>query len=50
LQDVVRGMWKILSVGQINDAGQIAATGALSGSTETYALLLDPIPFSRILP
>jgi probable HAF family extracellular repeat protein len=40
LNDLVDGGWKITAVGHINDAGQIAATGNLPGSTEPYALLL----------
>lgn len=36
--------WKITGVGQINEAGQIAATGTYGGQTVTYALLLTPVP------
>jgi probable HAF family extracellular repeat protein len=42
LNTLVDGGWKITEVGQINDAGQIAATGTMPGSTVTYALLLTP--------
>ena len=42
LNDLVDGNWKITAVAQINDAGQIAATGVKPGSTVTYALLLTP--------
>jgi probable HAF family extracellular repeat protein len=38
------GGWKITEVGQINEAGQIAATGTYGGQTITYALLLTPVP------
>jgi probable HAF family extracellular repeat protein len=43
LNTLVDGGWKITDVGQINDAGQIAATGTRSGSTVAYALLLTPV-------
>jgi probable HAF family extracellular repeat protein len=42
LNTLVDGGWKITEVGQINNFGQIAATGTLPGSTVTYALLLTP--------
>jgi probable HAF family extracellular repeat protein len=42
LNTLVDGGWKITEVGQINDAGQIAATGTRPGSTVSYALLLTP--------
>ena len=42
LNTLVDGGWKITEVGQINDAGQIAATGTKPGSAVTYALLLTP--------
>ena len=42
LNDLVDGNWKITAVAQINDAGQIAATGVKPGSAVTYALLLTP--------
>jgi probable HAF family extracellular repeat protein len=43
--------WKITGVGQINEAGQIAATGTYGGQTVTYALLLTPVPVrGQILP
>jgi len=42
LNTLVDGGWKITEVGQINDAGQIAATGTIPGSAVTYALLLTP--------
>jgi probable HAF family extracellular repeat protein len=42
LNDLVERGWNILSVGHINDAGQIAATGTRPGSTVTYALLVTP--------
>jgi uncharacterized membrane protein len=38
----VDGGWTITTVGQINNFGQIAATGTPLGSTVTYALLLTP--------
>jgi hypothetical protein len=44
------GGWKITGVGQINDAGQIAATGTYGGQTITYALLLTPVPVRGQLP
>jgi hypothetical protein len=34
-----------VSVGHINDAGQIVATGTRPGSTVTYAILLSPTHF-----
>jgi probable HAF family extracellular repeat protein len=43
LNTLVDGGWKITEVGQINDAGQIAATGTLGTSTDTFALLLTPV-------
>jgi probable HAF family extracellular repeat protein len=42
LNTLVDGGWKITEVGQINDAGQIAASGTMAGSSVTYALLLTP--------
>ena len=42
LNNLVEGGWTITEVGHINDAGQIAATGTMPGSTVTYALLLAP--------
>jgi hypothetical protein len=42
LNDLLDGNWQIVSVGHINDFGQIAATGTMRGSTVTYALLLTP--------
>ena len=42
LNALVDGGWRITEVGQINDAGQIAATGTLGTSTNTFALLLNP--------
>jgi chitinase len=42
LNQLVEGGWNITDVGHINDAGQIAATGTMPGSTVTYALLLAP--------
>jgi probable HAF family extracellular repeat protein len=44
LNALVKGNWTITQVGHINDAGQIAATGIVKGSTNgaTYALLLSP--------
>jgi probable HAF family extracellular repeat protein len=42
LNTLVDGGWKITEVGQINDAGQIAATGTMPGSAVPYALLLTP--------
>jgi probable HAF family extracellular repeat protein len=50
LNDLVEGGWKIISVGKINDAGQIAATGTLPGSTATYALLLTPSRLANVAP
>jgi probable HAF family extracellular repeat protein len=49
LNDFVQGGWKILSVGHINDAGQIAATGSRPGSNVAYALLLNPPWMSGIM-
>jgi chitinase len=49
LNKLVFGPWTILSVGHINDAGEIAATGSWAGSTVTYALILIPVPFSGLL-
>jgi probable HAF family extracellular repeat protein len=43
LNTLVDGGWRITEVGQINDRGQIAATGTLGTSTDTFALLLNPI-------
>jgi probable HAF family extracellular repeat protein len=45
LTTLVDGGWTITGVGQINDFGQIAATGTKAGSTTTYALLLTPTLF-----
>jgi probable HAF family extracellular repeat protein len=44
LNALVQGNWTITEVGHINDAGQIAATGMVKGSTNgvTYALLISP--------
>jgi probable HAF family extracellular repeat protein len=42
LNTLVDKSWTILSVGHINDAGQIAATGSWQGSKVTWALLLTP--------
>jgi probable HAF family extracellular repeat protein len=42
LNTLIDGGWKLTEVGQINDAGQIAATGTMPGSAVTYALLLAP--------
>jgi probable HAF family extracellular repeat protein len=42
INTLVDGGWTITEVGQINDVGQIAATGTMLGSTVTYALLLTP--------
>jgi probable HAF family extracellular repeat protein len=42
LNELLDGDWQIVSVGHINDFGQIAATGTMRGSTVTYALLLTP--------
>jgi probable HAF family extracellular repeat protein len=50
LNDYVDGGWNIVSVGHINDAGQIAATGTMAGSTVTYALLLTPSLGLRAAP
>jgi probable HAF family extracellular repeat protein len=47
LNTLVDGGWKITEVGQVNNFGQIAATGTMPGSTMTYALLLTPS--SRLL-
>ena len=44
LNALVQGNWTITEVGHINDAGQIAVTGIVKGSTNgiPYALLLSP--------
>jgi hypothetical protein len=50
LNALVQGNWTITNVGHINDAGQIAATGIVKGSTNgvTYALLLSPASSSSV--
>ncbi len=50
MNDLVSGGWKIVSVGHINDYGQIAATGTRPGSTVTYAVLLSPTRFHNCAP
>jgi probable HAF family extracellular repeat protein len=52
LNALVDGNWTITDVGHINDAGQIAVTGIVKGSTNgiPYALLLSPANFSAVRP
>jgi hypothetical protein len=42
--------WRVTEVGQINDKGQIAATGTFREQTATYALLLNPVNTQSHLP